>query len=275
VRQAGFDLNPGRYVGVSSNGVDPALAGGLPDAADAVVDLSNRVIDHCHRVIAAANGLAATWENVLERMTLAGRPGRLGQIARVGKAMIHPGDHPRRWFDLYSIPAFDRHGVPERVPGASIRSAKFLLSSRAVLVSKLNPLTHRVWPVEPVSEGSLCSTEFVVLEPCDERFFEYLYLYCISAEFRNHLIAHATGSTGSRQRVRVADLLAARLTIPSPEDASRMAEMVSPIRRRLQSIPVEWQTLSRLASGVSDVTRIRQGQHPAIRARRSASDSER
>ena len=104
---------------------------------------------------------------------------------------------------------------------------------------------------------AICSTEFAVLQPHDERLFEYLYLFCISRTFRDHLVAHATGSTGSRQRVRTADLLAAPVFVPHPQNAGLLGEIVSPLRKRLGTLPNEAKSLSRLVGCISDVTNLR------------------
>lgn len=93
--------------------------------------------------------------------------------------------------------------------------------SSCVLVSKLNPETRRVWWPRPSGTGTpVCSPEFVVLVPNDDVPHAFLVsaLRCDPLVWE-HIVAHASGTTGSRQRVAPADVLRAPLPLLSQEDA--------------------------------------------------------
>ena len=69
----------------------------------------------------------------------------LGDLAQVVRIHADPRDFPNETVDLYSIPAFDESGMPERVTASSIKSSKLVVPDGSVLISKLNPHIPRVW----------------------------------------------------------------------------------------------------------------------------------
>jgi type I restriction enzyme M protein len=250
---AGYDLNPGRYVGVAESGTtEDDLSLQLGECAESVQNAATLAIDLSTQLNSAIRNLSMSLREIMEAIAVRGKSAYLKDIARVSRTMINPLDTPDCMFDLYSIPAFDANGLPEHVSGENILSGKLALSGPSVLVSKLNPRKHRVWPVAQASGNAICSTEFAVLQPRDIRYYDYLYLISISQVFQNHLVSHATGSTGSRQRVKTSDLLAAPIIVPTPEDAVRISEIIAPLRSRLAAIPLETQFLAQLAVCISD-----------------------
>lgn len=141
----------------------------------------------------------------------------IGDVAVTRRKSIDPRNAPDQILEHFSFPAFDSERAPEVTTGASLRSAKLLVDEQCVLVSKLNPQHSRVW--WPIPEGHgvpICSPEFVALEP--KTGVPHAFLYA-AARFhpgvRDHIVAHATGTTGSRQRVRPTEVLAASLAVPS------------------------------------------------------------
>lgn len=99
----------------------------------------------------------------------------------------------------YSIPAVQETGSGLVEEGESIASAKQVISSRALLVSKLNPRKATICIAEPGSLLTLCSTEFVVLKVRrgSLRFLRYL---ASSELFRQRLAAAVQSVTRSHQR---------------------------------------------------------------------------
>lgn len=160
--------------------------------------------------------------------------GKLNDLAEFNKVVVNPFEFPNREFLLYSIPAFDAGGIPEKCLGKDVLSGKHAMDGDCVLVSKLNPDTPRVWLVQGAEKNiAICSTEFAVLTPKSRVYLHYLYLLCCSPEFASFMESRAVGSTGSRQRVRVSEMLAAPAPIP-PEDVARaVRELVDPVHRRL------------------------------------------
>jgi Type I restriction modification DNA specificity domain len=156
------------------------------------------------RVIAAAEALmVAIAESVSDYVPMSG-------LARRSTAYLGPQD-----FDdtvaHFSFPAFDDGAKPEFVNGVSVRSGKFVLSGPCVLLAKLNPKTPRIWNVMSIpSEMALASTEFVVLRPMDVD-TSALWAALSQRDVSETLQQLVSGTSGSRQRIRPADLLDVRV----------------------------------------------------------------
>jgi type I restriction enzyme S subunit len=134
--------------------------------------------------------------------------GVLGDLAALDRVNVQPRDSPGELFDHYSIPAFDDGARPVVEPGGAIKSGKYLLSTPAVLVSKLNPRIDRVWFAEPGTEQrSVTSTEFLILRPNERSHLEHLYLLARDPKFREQLTALSGGTSGSHRRAKPADFL--------------------------------------------------------------------
>src|SRR5205085_1135048 len=142
-----------------------------------------------------------------------------GEIATVCRGAIDPQKVPDQVLEHFSFPAFDSGRSPEITTGAALKSAKILVDEQCVLVSKLNPDRPRVWwPIPTGQSMAVCSPEYVVLKPKDDTPHAFLYSVArFHPDVREHIIAHATGTTGSRQRVRPAEVLKARFAAPPPE----------------------------------------------------------
>lgn len=103
----------------------------------------------------------------------------------------------------FSIPAFDAGRAPTVQPGRSIRSNKTVVPTKAVLLSKLNPETSRVWvPHSPRALPQLCSTEFLAFTPKRHVSRSLLYGLFTSRGFRGLLMGMVTGTSKSHQRVQ-------------------------------------------------------------------------
>lgn len=115
----------------------------------------------------------------------------------------------------YSIPAFDEGEQPAREDGDTIKSGKFDVPAGAVLVSKLNPHTPRVWLTSREADGNaICSTELLPLVPSEGCSLGFLYGALLADAFTDQLLERVSGGTASHQRVRPDDVLAAR--VPDP-----------------------------------------------------------
>ncbi len=133
---------------------------------------------------------------------------RLGDVVTVERERIEPLDLGSSLVDHYSLPAFDAHGHPERIPAGAIRSTKFLVPPGSVLLSRLNPHISRVWlPRATTKVPALGSTEFMVLMPNLGVSREWLYFVLRSPAFQRALSSRVTGTSNSHQRVAVGDVL--------------------------------------------------------------------
>lgn len=134
------------------------------------------------------------------------------------KDSLKPSQHLEEEFFHYSIPAFDAGKRPAIELGQDIKSQKFLVYRDCVLVSKLNPMTCRVWLPSNENDGtSICSTEFLVARPKEHTPRSYLYSLFVSAPVRDKLTGLASGTSNSHQRVRPADIDGVR--VPQPPEA--------------------------------------------------------
>ncbi|HGE5778994.1 TPA: restriction endonuclease subunit S [Bacillus pseudomycoides] len=138
----------------------------------------------------------------------------LGTIVELLTKSINPQKYPERVFEHFSIPALDNSKTPEIQLGETIKSNKYIISDKVVLISKLNPTTKRIWNPVPQGEYPVCSTEFMVYKPREKSIFSYVYELINSDIFSEMLVSHATGSTGSRQRVKPSDTLNFKFPIP-------------------------------------------------------------
>lgn len=170
----------------------------------------------------------------------------LGRIVDHVKVQVAPALIKADRIALYSIPAFDSDRLPEFVIPAAIKSGKFKVESPAVLVSKLNPSTPRVWNLRRVAQGcSLASTEFLVLRPRASVTTDDIWAACSQSGFANTLMETASGTSNSHQRVRPADVLSTEVV--DPESVSRnLRAMVSGIAQRASAARYESRLLAQL-----------------------------
>ncbi|MCT1664639.1 restriction endonuclease subunit S [Corynebacterium sanguinis] len=164
----------------------------------------------------------------------------LGSVAQTDKKSVTPEMMSGKTVQLHSIPGFDT-GEPELVDGETIKSGKFLLVEPRVLVSKLNPLTPRVWNTSVADEGELvvCSTEFIPLSSSEVP-NSALYASLIQPEFSSRLSECASGTSNSHQRVK-------------PEDM-----FVTPIRDPREFTDIQIGQLEALSSMVNDLMKQNQ-----------------
>jgi type I restriction enzyme S subunit len=146
---------------------------------------------------------------------------RLGELASHSKSGIIPVAFPSRQFTHFSLPAFDAGQTPVVEEGRLIGSNKLVVSSNAVLLSKLNPRIPRVWAPSVVPNDSVCSTEFLVLMPRDGIDRAFFALVCRSPAVCIQMELHAIGTTGSHQRINPAQALEISVQVPSTHDEQR------------------------------------------------------
>jgi type I restriction enzyme S subunit len=154
----------------------------------------------------------------------------LGRAASVHKKSIQPNEHPGQLFEHFSIPAFDSGRMPSLEAGSAILSGKTLLpDDDVVLFSKLNPLTRRIWWPRRKGVGvPVCSSEFVALLPTE---VPATFLYAAlrnDAVLYDEILGHATGTTGSRQRVKPEDVLACQVVAPEPDELAAFDAVARP-----------------------------------------------
>jgi type I restriction enzyme S subunit len=165
----------------------------------------------------------------------------LGEIARRLTDNINPSSSPDQTYEHFSIPAFDQGGLPAIDSGRKILSAKTALDGGAILVSKLNPTIRRVWDARAKGSGpAICSTEFVALSERDGIPRSFIHaIVRFDEAFWDHLRAHTTGTTGSRQRVSPADVLCAEVVVPPTNVLSEFDAVAGPLFDHIEALTDE------------------------------------
>ena len=174
-------------------------------------------------------------------------PIAVSDIATLENNSVNPGRQPLEPFYHYSIPAYDNAQTPAVELGKAILSNKFVVQPNSILVSKLNPVTPRIWRIdENVMQNSVCSTEFQVLKPKDMR--HYLFLYCLMKS--NDVVASfamsATGTSGSHQRIRPEYILEVETPEPDAVKLALFNEVCTPMMERVKKNQRQILTLQKL-----------------------------
>lgn len=156
--------------------------------------------------------------------------GRVCDIVEQSRGSIKPSDSPTEYFDLYSLPAFDKGRIPQLEFGGDIMSNKFTVQNDSVLLSKLNPHIPRIWlPDLSDSRRSVCSTEFMVMRAKPNATREYLYTLFNSSAFAANYGTLVTGTTGSHQRIRPDSVLEMKIVIPPSHLTRAFSHLVIPM----------------------------------------------
>lgn len=183
--------------------------------------------------IAANTALAVTARGLGVAMLQVDAPTTaLGNVVLHHKRQVNPASVEDEAVEHYSLPAFDGGDGPEIVMPDSIKSNKFMVSTPAVLVSKLNPQTPRVWPINAgAARPRLASTEFLVLEPFVTDPW-VMWALLSQPSFAVALQGKVAGTSGSHQRVRPEEVLATSILDPRsirPQLLADVGEVLAPI----------------------------------------------
>lgn len=128
---------------------------------------------------------------------------KLGELFDTKTATFNPAKASEEKVNHFSLPAFDASQYPLVDETNNIKSNKNIIKEYSVLFSKLNPSTKRVWvPFTNQELISVCSTEFVSLAGKDKIEQAILFAIINSQIFQDYFVAHATGTTNSRQRTK-------------------------------------------------------------------------
>lgn len=164
------------------------------------------------------------------------RESSLAELADEHKVKVNPQEFPDETFLHYSLPAFDAGRSPVVEVGVDIKSSKTLVPTGAVLVSRLNPRIPRVWlpDLEGQRRRAIASTEFLVLTPRAPWTPALLYAAASARQYQESLVAMATGTSGSHQRVRPKAALGVTLVVPPEALVPTLQESVGPMLDRIQ-----------------------------------------
>lgn len=146
----------------------------------------------------------------------------------------------------YSIPAFDAEKLPVNDETQTILSNKYIVPNDALLVSKLNPDTKRIWRTLSCFENAICSTEFIVFSSKQPSHRDFYYLLFNTKEFVDFLVSNATGSTNSRMRVKPASSLDYEFICPDDKTIDSFCSKVKPLLDEIESNYLEIRNLNEL-----------------------------
>ena len=188
----------------------------------------------------------------------------LGDIAEIKTNSFNPQKNPDVLIEHYSIPAFDEKKYPVFEIASGVKSNKYILSNKSVMISKLNPDTKRVWRPLCLSDLAVSSTEFIVFEAFNPKYKDFVYSVIDSQNFTDWMCSHTTGSTNSRQRTTPATTLNYSLWIPDNEIMEQFLNAVTPIydliaqnlSQNQRLISLRDSLLPKLMSGDIDVSDI-------------------
>lgn len=134
----------------------------------------------------------------------------LSEIATFPRSTVNPTKLGDELLDHYSLPAFDLGGIPEKTPAHGILSSKLAVSQPSILFSRLNPKFDRTWWAVPESDTlAVASGEYAVITGKSLIETAGLWLAIRSRSFRETVEGRVSGTSGSHQRIRTADLLTA------------------------------------------------------------------
>jgi type I restriction enzyme, S subunit len=137
----------------------------------------------------------------------------------------------------YSIPAWVSLN-PELVQSNDIESNKIILPDEEhILVSCLNPSTHKVWRVAKNNSNirRVASTEWAVVIPHNFEDIDYINSALESYPFQFQMNGYVTGTTNSHQRVKKSDFLGLIIPFPDEQTRNKIGEFHKLIREKTAS----------------------------------------
>jgi len=125
----------------------------------------------------------------------------------------------------YSLPVWHETGTGAVESSSDLASGKLVIEGGEVLVSKLNPEKGAVIHAVRQDLITLCSPEFIALQPT---FIEgrYAYYAMMSAPVRAQLNASVESVTNSHKRARVDRFLASKIDVPDFPAQRRIADFL-------------------------------------------------
>lgn len=161
---------------------------------------------------------------------------------------VNPQDMPTEIFLHYSIPAFDNNMNPVIERGTEIQSNKYSVVPNCLLFSKLNPnKDKRIWLIlDLLSENPVCSTEFQVVLPRNNKYLFFIYSWLSISHNYNEIASGAGGTSGSHQRIDPVDIF--NFPCPRIEDSyiSAYNEAVAPLFFKMNKNRFQIRTLEKL-----------------------------
>ena len=154
---------------------------------------------------------------------------RVKDLLSLNTEGIKPELHKHISFHHFSLPAYDAGATASLEFGSEIKSNKTLIRKPSVLLSKLNPHKPRIWNIKEVPSDSVCSTEFLNLEPKPTLHQDFGYHYLLSNLFTDEMLLRLTGSTNSHKRVRPNDVMNIPINLPPLPEQKKIASILTSV----------------------------------------------
>lgn len=188
----------------------------------------------------------------------------LGEVLSISTKSLKPHDYYGEIWEHYSIPAYDTNHRPVFELADNIKSSKYAIDANCILISKLNPNIKRIWMPACSSKQAVCSTEFIVYRPKNPAYRSFYYAAINAPAFTDFLLAHVTGSTGSRQRAQPKATLAYPMPAPGAKAIENFCIFADPIyeqirandRNSKQLEELRDALLPKLMSGEIDISKV-------------------
>lgn len=151
---------------------------------------------------------------------------------RVSKS-INPSSVNDEIFEVYSVPSYD-YDFPEMLCSDEIKSSKLVVKKDEVLLCKINPRINRVWKVGNFSEyRKIASSEWIVINPNNIIFSDYLCYVLKSPYFRGLLCSNVSGVGGSLTRARPKEVDEYPVPIPPLKEQIRIINKIESLFEKL------------------------------------------
>ena len=170
----------------------------------------------------------------------------LSDFVNISTESINPMDSPEMVYEHYSIPAYDDKKFPSFEKGIDINSNKYSVKPCNILYAKLNPSFKRIWKPLCLTKNAICSTEFIVLAPHEEKNYPYIYATLNDEVFQMYMIKQSSSSTGSRKRVQPDNCLSYTIILPDTKIISRFNKVYLNVLNRMNLLIIENQRLATL-----------------------------
>lgn len=158
----------------------------------------------------------------------------LSDVLTISTKSLKPSSYIGEIWEHFSIPAFDEGCGPVFEPADGIKSNKYVIDNDCILISKLNPSTKRLWLPQCTSNRPVCSTEFIVYKTKVAAHKSFYYAAIDSPCFTDFLLAHVTGSTGSRQRTQPKATLDYPMPFPGTDEIEDFCAYADPLIKQWQ-----------------------------------------
>lgn len=174
------------------------------------------------------------------------KEGKVSDVSFHCKDSFNPKKHSDKTFLHYSIPAYDNGQSPTEEQGQNIQSNKYVIPLNCILFSKLNPhKDKRVWiMLDDVQPNAICSTEFQIVKPQDDKWLYFLYGWLTYKENYDKIASGVSGTSGSHQRIDPKVIFDNECPIVDDRTLAQYNEQTKSLFKKIKTNQHQMQTLA-------------------------------